>query len=62
MDSIAGKTVVFAMHEQLTDGTVTLNYDKAKPPLILPYRQLPLPLNFTFVAKAGLNGKAKNLY
>ncbi len=57
VDSIAGKTVVFAMHEQLTDGTVTLNYDKAKP-LILPYRQLPLPLN-TFVAKAGLNGKAK---
>lgn len=57
VNSIAGKTVVFAMHEQLTDGTVTLNYDKAKP-LILPYRQLPLPLN-TFVAKAGLNGKAK---
>ncbi|HEJ9437245.1 TPA: sugar transporter [Proteus mirabilis] len=57
VNSIAGKTVVFSMHEQLTDGTVTLNYDKAKP-LILPYRQLPLPLN-TFVAKAGLNGKAK---
>ncbi|MEQ5093393.1 sugar transporter [Proteus terrae] len=55
--SIAGKTVVFTMHEELTDGTVTLNYDKAKP-LILPYRQLPLPLN-TFIAKAGINGKAK---
>ncbi|WP_193014745.1 sugar transporter [Proteus sp. FME41] len=57
VESIAGKTVVFTMHEELTDGTVTLNYDKAKP-LILPYRQLPLPLN-TFVAKAGINGKAK---
>ncbi|QKD68765.1 sugar transporter [Proteus terrae] len=55
--SIVGKTVVFTMHEELTDGTVTLNYDKAKP-LILPYRQLPLPLN-TFIAKAGINGKAK---
>ncbi|MEQ5225085.1 sugar transporter [Proteus cibi] len=55
--SIAGKTVVFTMHEELTDGTVTINYDKAKP-LILPYRQLPLPLN-TFIAKAGINGKAK---
>ncbi|WP_337051160.1 sugar transporter [Proteus terrae] len=55
--SIAGKTVVFTMHEELTDGTVTLNYDKAKP-LILPYLQLPLPLN-TFIAKAGINGKAK---
>ncbi|QIG05420.1 sugar transporter [Proteus sp. ZN5] len=55
--SIASKTVVFTMHEELTDGTVTLNYDKAKP-LILPYRQLPLPLN-TFIAKAGINGKAK---
>lgn len=57
VDSITGKTVVFTMHEELTDGTVTLNYDKAKP-LILPYRQLPLPLN-TFIAKAGINGKAK---
>ncbi|QEZ92922.1 sugar transporter [Proteus sp. CD3] len=57
VESIAGKTVVFTMHEELTDGTVTLNYDKAKP-LILPYRQLPLPLN-TFIAKAGINGKAK---
>ncbi|MCO8049451.1 sugar transporter [Proteus penneri] len=55
--SITGKTVVFTMHESLTDGTVTLNYDKSKP-LILPYRQLPLPLN-TFIAKAGINGKAK---
>lgn len=55
--SITGKTVVFTMHEELTDGTVTLNYDKSKP-LILPYRQLPLPLN-TFIAKAGINGKAK---
>ncbi|WP_337236574.1 sugar transporter [Proteus faecis] len=55
--SIAGKAVVFTMHEELTDGTVTINYDKAKP-LILPYRQLPLPLN-TFIAKAGINGKAK---
>ena len=57
VDSIAGKTVIFTMHEELTDGTVTLNYDKAKP-LTLPYRQLPLPLN-TFIAKAGINGKAK---
>lgn len=55
--SIAGKAVVFTMHEELTDGTVTINYDKSKP-LILPYRQLPLPLN-TFIAKAGINGKAK---
>lgn len=55
--SITGKTVVFTMHEELTDGTVTISYDKAKP-LILPYRQLPLPLN-TFIAKAGINGKAK---
>lgn len=54
---ITGKTVVFTMHEELTDGTVTISYDKTKP-LILPYRQLPLPLN-TFIAKAGINGKAK---
>ncbi|MEQ4923314.1 sugar transporter [Proteus hauseri] len=57
VDSINNKTVVFVMHEELTDGTVTLNYDKSNP-LILPYRQLPLPLN-TFIAKAGINGKAK---
>ncbi|OAT35017.1 hypothetical protein [Proteus myxofaciens] len=51
------KTIVFTMHEELTDGTVTLDYNKSNP-LILPYRQLPFPLN-TFIAKAGINGKAK---
>lgn len=55
--SIASKTVKFTMYEELTDGSVTLNYDKSKP-VIMPYRQLPLPLN-TFIAKAGINGKAK---
>lgn len=51
------KTVTLTLNETLTDGTVTVNYNKTQP-LVIPYYQLPPPLNF-FVTTAGENGRLK---
>ncbi|EGT3611658.1 peptidylprolyl isomerase [Morganella morganii] len=55
--AMAGKVVTFTLNETLTDGSVTLSYDKTKP-LVVPFNQLPQPLN-VFVALAGEAGKVK---
>lgn len=55
--SIEDKVVTFTLHEELTDGTVTIDYSKANP-VVTAYRKLPLPLNL-LIAKAGVKGKVK---
>ncbi|HHN8408859.1 TPA: FKBP-type peptidyl-prolyl cis-trans isomerase, partial [Morganella morganii] len=52
--ALKGKTVTFAMHEELTDGKVTVSYP-ANTPAVIPFNELPGDLA-KFVSLAGAGG------